>query len=298
MKRYYAAIVAIAIVLAACSSGSNVVATVNGTDISTVDVEGLLLEKGDDFGDAQFIAILDFLIQLNAVGDAARADFGIEADGDEVAAEVDRLHTEQGAGMTFEEYLASQNISAKGLDLRATRFVIASEVFEGLNQSMQASTESDAQQLLADDPMSWTEVCASHILVATAEEADAVRARLDAGEEFAAVAIETSLDTGSGQAGGDLGCTVPVTFVPEFAAATMTAELGEIAPAVESQFGFHLIRVDSRREATVEEVQTALVIEAVDNWYLSSLNSAEISVDEGWGTWQTEPQPGIVPPSP
>jgi parvulin-like peptidyl-prolyl isomerase len=78
----------------------------------------------------------------------------------------------------------------------------------------------------------------------------------------------------------------------------MTAELGQISAPVETQFGFHLIRVDSRREATVEEIQTALVREAVNNWYLSSLNGAEISVENKWGTWETEPQPGIVPPSP
>jgi parvulin-like peptidyl-prolyl isomerase len=298
LKRNLAAAGAIALVLAACSSGSDVVATVNGTEIGTVDVEGLLFETGDDFGDAEFTAVLESLIQSNAFTDAANADFGIEASSEEIAAEVDRLHVQEGAGMTFEEYLAVRNFSAKGLDLYATRFVIASEVFEELNQSMAEQTESEAQRLLADDPMSWTEVCASHILVASLEDADVVRARLDQGEEFAAVAIETSIDTGTGPAGGDLGCAIPSNYVPEFAQATMTAELGQISAPVETQFGFHLIRVDSRREATVEEIQTALVREAVNNWYLSSLNGAEISVDKKWGTWETEPQPGIVPPSP
>ena len=79
-----------------------------------------------------------------------------------------------------------------------------------------------------------------------------------------------------------------------------TAAIGEVHGPVETQFGFHLIRVDSRSEATTEEVVEALgeirLAEAVDDWYRGSLTAADITIAERWGTWVTEPTPGIVAP--
>ena len=301
MKRYVAAIGAITVVLAGCSGSSDAAATVNGTDISATEVEALVFDKGDDFGDEQFTQLLDVLIQWNAISDAAESDFAITPTSEEIAAQVEQLHAEQGAGQTFEEYLETQNISEAGLDLYAEQLIIGSAILEELTDTVPEVSEEEAQQLLADDPLSWTEVCAAHILVATSEEADAVVARLDAGEDFAALATELSTDTGSGSVGGDLGCASPARYVPEFAEATMSAEIGQVTDPVESQFGFHIVRVDSRTEATVEELQLAAGQEAlgdaVDEWYLSSIVEADITIAEEWGTWQTEPAPGIEPPA-
>lgn len=96
-------------------------------------------------------------------------------------------------------------------------------------------------------------LCSKHILVATEQEALDVLDRLDAGEDFGALATELSLDTGSGAAGGDLGCYVEGTLVPEFEAAGYAAEDGEIVGPVQSQFGFHVIEVLSAGPATAEE---------------------------------------------
>ncbi len=90
--------------------------------------------------------------------------------------------------------------------------------------------------------------CASHILVATAEEADDVLAQLEDGGDFAALAMELSLDTGSGAAGGVLGCADPEQFVVEFRDAVISAPVGEIVGPVETQFGFHIIVVDEIQE--------------------------------------------------
>ena len=87
-------------------------------------------------------------------------------------------------------------------------------------------------------------LCSRHILVESQAEADAVVAGLNAGEEFGLLAIELSLDTGSGSLGGDLGCVVEGSFVAPFEAAAYAAEPGEIVVA-ESQFGFHVIEVIS-----------------------------------------------------
>jgi len=94
-------------------------------------------------------------------------------------------------------------------------------------------------------------LCSRHILVASQAEADAVAALLDAGEEFGFLAIELSLDPGSGSLGGDLGCVVEGSFVAPFEAAAYTAEPGAVVVA-ESQFGFHVIEVISSGPATPE----------------------------------------------
>ena len=92
-------------------------------------------------------------------------------------------------------------------------------------------------------------LCSRHILVESSAEAEAVLARLDAGEDFGFLAVELSLDPGSGSLGGDLGCVVEGSFVAPFETAAYAAGPGETVVA-ESQFGFHVIEVISSGPAT------------------------------------------------
>lgn len=93
------------------------------------------------------------------------------------------------------------------------------------------------------------EIHARHILVASEEEAAAIIAELDAGGDFAAIAKEKSTDTGSGANGGDLGFFTPDQMVPEFSEAAVALEPGTHSAApVESRFGWHVIKVEERRE--------------------------------------------------
>lgn len=299
MKRHFVLLLVAVSALAACSGGSDAAAVVNGVEITEEEVRGLVY-AGEDLPDTEFSRLLDIAIQWTAVADAAESGFGIDPTADEVAAEVDRVFSAQGAGLSLEEFLEEQNISEAGLDKYAAQLLIGERVLERLEAELPEATAAEADQLLIEDAAAWTEVCSAHILVATAEEAAAVLERLDEGEDFAAVATEVSIDTGSGAAGGDLGCAPPSGYVDEFAAATLEAEIGEVYGPVETQFGFHLIRVDSRSEATTDEVVAGLaeirLAEAVDEWYRGSLTSADITVADRWGTWVTEPNPGIVAP--
>lgn len=102
----------------------------------------------------------------------------------------------------------------------------------------------DAAYAEAPEGTEWN---ASHILVATEEEAQAVAERLNAGEDFAAVAQEASTDTGSGAQGGSLGWFGPGMMVPEFETAVAALEPGQLSAPVQSQFGWHLIRLDETR---------------------------------------------------
>jgi parvulin-like peptidyl-prolyl isomerase len=93
-----------------------------------------------------------------------------------------------------------------------------------------------------------------------AEEADAealaqieqIRARIEAGEAFADVAMEVSQDTGSGANGGDLGWFGRGQMVSEFEEAAFSLEVGELSQPIKTDFGYHLILVD---EVNTDEEQ-------------------------------------------
>jgi peptidyl-prolyl cis-trans isomerase C len=90
------------------------------------------------------------------------------------------------------------------------------------------------------------EVRARHILVETEDEAKAVKAELDKGADFAELAKKKSKDPGSAD-GGDLGFFTKEQMVPEFSVVAFTLEPGKISDPVKSQFGWHIIKVEEKR---------------------------------------------------
>ncbi len=106
------------------------------------------------------------------------------------------------------------------------------------------------------------EVSARHILVEGEEEAKTILKQLNDGGDFAALAKEKSKDPGSKGAGGDLGYFTKDTMVPEFAEAAFKLEKGKLNDApVKSQFGYHIIKVDDKRDKakpTFDEIKPQL----------------------------------------
>jgi foldase protein PrsA len=102
-----------------------------------------------------------------------------------------------------------------------------------------------------------TELNARHILVEDEESAKAVIERLNAGEDFAAVAKEVSTDTGSGAEGGALGWFGVGQMVEPFETAAYALEVNTISEPVKSDFGYHIIEVTEKRDVegygTLEE---------------------------------------------
>jgi peptidyl-prolyl cis-trans isomerase C len=90
------------------------------------------------------------------------------------------------------------------------------------------------------------EIHARHILVPTEAEAKAALDRVNKGEDFAKVADEVSKDPGS--QGGDLGWFTKDKMVPEFGEAAFKLEPGQVSQPVKSEFGWHIIKLEGKRE--------------------------------------------------
>jgi peptidyl-prolyl cis-trans isomerase C len=91
------------------------------------------------------------------------------------------------------------------------------------------------------------EVRARHILVETEDEAKTVLAELKKGADFAELAKSRSKDPGSAD-GGDLGYFTKDQMVPEFSEVAFKLDKGALSDPVKSQFGWHIIKVEDRRE--------------------------------------------------
>jgi peptidyl-prolyl cis-trans isomerase C len=96
------------------------------------------------------------------------------------------------------------------------------------------------------------EVRARHILVETEDEAKAVQSQIKSGADFAELAKQKSKDPGASE-GGDLGYFGKEQMVPEFANAAFKLENGQVSEPVKSQFGWHIIKVEDKRQKQVPE---------------------------------------------
>ena len=96
---------------------------------------------------------------------------------------------------------------------------------------------------------------ARHILVETQAQAEAILASLKKGGKFEDIAKKQSKDPGSGANGGDLDWAAPGNYVKEFSDAMVALNKGQVSAPVQSQFGFHIIRLDDVREAQLPKLE-------------------------------------------
>ncbi|WP_068116095.1 peptidylprolyl isomerase [Tropicimonas marinistellae] len=114
-----------------------------------------------------------------------------------------------------------------------------------------------------DDADPETEYHAAHILVETEEAAQEIKSELDGGADFATLAKEKSTGP-SGPNGGELGWFGKGMMVPEFEAAVMALEPGQVSDPVQTQFGWHVVVLNDTRVAeapTIDEVRDELAAE-------------------------------------
>jgi parvulin-like peptidyl-prolyl isomerase len=153
-------------------------------------------------------------------------------------------------------------------------------------------TDEELENYFAENLSQYEEkerLRASHILVDDDQTAIEVKGQLDGGADFATLAKEYSTDTASAEDGGDLGWFSRGKMVEEFETAAFSLEIGEISEPVETQYGYHIIKLTDRKPAhtpTLEEVKDQVredyisqaETERFNSWYEEVNSEAEIDI--------------------
>jgi peptidyl-prolyl cis-trans isomerase C len=165
-----------------------------------------------------------------------------------------------------------QNPAFKAQLAFTTESLLAGTLFNELQTNAKAS-EADSRKYFDDHKAEYERVKARHILIRfkgspvpagdkkdlTEEEAlekiKALRARIVAGEDFAAIAKAESDDKGSGANGGDLDFFGHGQMTPPFEQAAFALPVGKVSDPVKTQFGYHLIEVQKHETKSFEEVR-------------------------------------------
>jgi peptidyl-prolyl cis-trans isomerase C len=242
----------------AAQDASTVLATVTGTDITLghlIAMRAMLPAQYQELPDeVLYNGMLDQLIQQEVVADSLR--------GSEDARTKLTMENEDRA------FLASVAIDAIAFD------TIADADVQALYDANFADAGGDLE---------WN---ASHILVATEEEAQSLIDQLNDGADFVALAQEFSTGP-SGPNGGALGWFGTGMMVPEFETAVAGLEAGEISAPVQTQFGWHVVKLNESRISAppaLEDVRADLEEELrrqrVDAYLAELTEAAEIARPE------------------
>jgi peptidyl-prolyl cis-trans isomerase C len=235
---------------AAGAAEAKVLAVVNGKEITDDDVKIATADMGSSLppqleGKAKEAYVLDFLIDGELVAQKAKAD------------KLDQTPE-------FAKKLAYQK---EKLLMESLLGQIAKTA---VTDAALKATYDEAAKAQKPEP----EIHARHILVKEESEAKEALKRVKGGEDFAKVAKEISKDPGS--EGGDLGWFTKDRMVPEFADAAFKLEPGTISEPVKSPFGWHIIKVEEKRQTSfppfdevkdqvaryvVQKAQSELVVE-------------------------------------
>ena len=218
-------------------------AVVNGQPILLADYqkqvaqfEAALLDQGLDPESEEGRAVLaqmrlqvlDSMIEQALIEQAAARE-GVAVSEEELEAAIRKNVEEAGGREAFEGWLRGVGLTYEEFREALRSQMLASAMFERVTASVPTTAEH---------------VHARHILVATEEEAQAILARLRAGEDFATLARECSLDENTRESGGDLGFFPRgLLIAPEVEEAAFALSPGQISGVVHSQFGYHIVQV-------------------------------------------------------
>lgn len=309
MKKLSYALATTALALSACGGANAIAATVDGTDITVGEVESLINIEESTIPREQFAQFLGFEIQWSIVAKAALEQWGIEIAEGDIDSESDRIFESASTeGENREDFLASRGVTEEFLRNIAHQALLDQAVRAELAGDVNDPTAEEIDAEMGIAAASLTQVCVSHILVPSLEEAQDAMVRLEEGEDFGELAAELSEDPGSAENSGVLPCGTAGQYVEEFRDASVVAPPGEVySEIVETQFGFHVMLVTDRTDPPVEDLPTeeeiidrlqadAVALE-LNSWFLEQMTAAEVTVDEQYGTWQASPQPTVIPPT-
>ncbi|MDI3256766.1 MAG: peptidylprolyl isomerase [Kyrpidia sp.] len=144
-------------------------------------------------------------------------------------------------------------------------------------------SDEEVQAYYNDHPADYTVAKVAHILVKTKQEAEQVKARLEKGEPFDKVAKEVSLDPSKDQ-GGVLPEGPLSQWVAPFQEAALRLPVGQISDPVQTQFGWHIIRVDSRTVEPLSQVKDQVNSKVMQmkeqQWFNQAKQDAHIILED------------------
>lgn len=287
--------VAAALMLTACGSGGQdaYIAKVNGKEIpyekyqknymvfkkqieSNVgtDIWNQDSGEGKTYGEVFKEQILEKLIEDELVAQAAE-QAGIKIDEAEVDTQLEEFKKLIDTNPEYKEYLKQNNIGDDFMRSQMSADNLLRD-FKADYEKNHPVSEEDMKKYYDEnrDMFRSNEVRASHILISTIDEktrlplseeekakakikAEELLKKVKAGEDFSELAKKFSQDPGSGQLGGDLGFFPKGQMVKPFEDAAFSMNVGEVSELVESNFGYHIIKVTDKKDEmpTFDEVK-------------------------------------------
>jgi peptidyl-prolyl cis-trans isomerase D len=196
------------------------------------------------------------------------------------------VYTEQAYETAVSDYLTNldSSLGASEADLRSR---IEASLYR---QKLQTAIGDEV-------PAEQDEVWAKHILVADEQTANEVMDKLNAGEDWNALASEYSTDTSNKDNGGDLGWFPRGQMVSEFETAAFDAAVGETVGPVQTSFGWHIIQVLGHEVRPVDpSTLSSLRQSAFTDWLTSQRDKTDVVITPGWDAFAPA-VPGISTPA-
>ncbi|CAI6055875.1 peptidylprolyl isomerase [Cohnella sp. JJ-181] len=275
------AVIALAVVLIRQNDGDGnlkgAVGTLNGKDITKSEFYSVMY---DQVGKDQAGSMLDNYMTLKLIGsEAEKAGLSESAAEEAVNQEVTKIKAQYNfaTDADFENALSS---SGSTLEAYKKNQILPQVELRAIFDKKLAPKEEDLKAYYDKNKANFDtpeQVRASHILLATKEEAEAVLKDLKGGADFAAVAKEKSTDTGSQANGGDLGFFGKGMMNEQFETAAFKLKKNEMSGVVESPNGFHIILLTDRKDAVQSTYDSAK--DKVKSAYLDE------KVNEGASEW-------------
>lgn len=243
------------------------VAKVNGVNITSTQLYDALVASGG----AQTLdsMITDELIQQE--GKKA----GIEITEADLTKELESVKSSFGTEDEFNQALSNYHMTLEDLKKSMKSQVILKKILEPevkiTDDDIKKYYDENLETLKTPE-----KVQASHISVATKEEADAILAKLKSGSDFAALAKESSTDTTTKDKGGDMGYISTGQVDPAIETAAFALQAGGLSSAVQTTTGYDIIKVTDHKAAatpTLEEKKESIKQTLTDQ-QISTLSQA------------------------
>jgi parvulin-like peptidyl-prolyl isomerase len=218
----------------------------------------------------------------------------------------------------FQQALKDNKLTLTSLHEQISSQILLQRVRDKVTEGL-AATEQEILQAYGKGE-AFREIRVRHILFSVTgtntapakKEAEAALAQLKAGADFAAIAKKQSDDPGSKAKGGDIGyITRESQLVPQFLSAAFALKKGQLSGLVQTQFGYHIIRVDDIRTKTLAQVRAQLDQQITQQrqgqvfqtYVQKKVKESNIVVNPRWGDFNPEtlaitPRQFFVPPSP